>query len=720
MALVAVITGLVGLWPLVWDHRFYYIGDQVESFGPLWVLLGRYVEGNSQIPLMDPLAWAGGNFAGEAAAGVWNPASWATWFIASGIDNLALAGAVVSVLFLVLLAIGVYGLARTYDAAIWIAIAVAIAVPFSGFTLRYEASGWPVGLAAFTWVTYFWWSMAHAQRHQGSPLWVFVAGFLAITTGNPYAALGMLIVALGLMGESLAARDLRETVRVGLRSMSGVAAALLVYLPLLAAVPVSNRQTLAAIANDTFMVPGIGDLLTSSAVSYVPAITNWGGALRETKPVAYLAWFLVPLLPWIRWRAAGVALLERTGILFTGGLFLLLVLGPSNLWLFRWPLRLIEYLYLAVAVAFAVAATAGLARDHRRLRAVFTLGLALLGAYLAWAVWPEGSLLPIHLIATILTVALLLCAWFAWQHGGTTWLAAVLVLGTALVMTFQAVVFPRSMLGEPEKPADTQSQLAEIGREYRGLYLQLADFTRRTPDEVRSGEIVFGSQPALVHYPAINRYTGIGFQAFEQALCIDYRGSVCPEAFGRLWQPTSAEYPQPLVDTLAVSTLSIQKSLVPGGQRDLPPEGWRVLNDTPSVVVWTRDAPLPTGRAIATRGVRVTQSSTDGATVDSNSGGRVVFNRLAWPGAEASIDGQTVVPTIGPAGLVEITVPGGRHTLEVRYRTPGLPLGAGVLLAGLTLAVVLEILRRRGRRHRDDSDPDLAEESQHSEVASGV
>src|SRR3712207_7063784 len=46
--------------------------------------------------------------------------------------------------------------------------------------------------------------------------------------------------------------------------------------------------------------------------------------------------------------------------------FAVLTLGPSNLWLFRWPIRLIEYLYLALGVLLALLLSRGPATDHVR------------------------------------------------------------------------------------------------------------------------------------------------------------------------------------------------------------------------------------------------------------------------------------------------------------------------------------------------------------------
>ena len=90
--------------------------------------------------------WPGGNVVGEAAYGVFNPVTLANTAVISLFDNLSLAGFTVMVEFLAFLAMGAYLLAREYGAGRVPAVVVAIAIPVSGFTLWYEASGRPAGL----------------------------------------------------------------------------------------------------------------------------------------------------------------------------------------------------------------------------------------------------------------------------------------------------------------------------------------------------------------------------------------------------------------------------------------------------------------------------------------------------------------------------------------------------------------------------------------------
>ena len=71
---------------------------------------------------------------------------------------------------MVLLALGTYLLAREYDAAPAPAAAVAIALPFSGFTLYWDAGSWPSGLMAFAYAPWVWVTFRRALRGVGEPV----------------------------------------------------------------------------------------------------------------------------------------------------------------------------------------------------------------------------------------------------------------------------------------------------------------------------------------------------------------------------------------------------------------------------------------------------------------------------------------------------------------------------------------------------------------------
>jgi hypothetical protein len=689
---VGVLAALIGAIAQWQGTFFYYVGDNPESFIPLWHKVGAALREGQWLGF-DPTAWTGGNLVGEAAYGMFNPVTLANTVLISGFDDLSLAAATVMVEFLAILAMGTYLLAREYGAGRVPAVIVATAMPVTGFTLWYEASGWPAGLMAFTWVTHFWWSARRHARGRLIPLVPFLFGFLAMTTGNPYAALGLVAVLAAIGVELLLQRQFARLAHLTVMGACVGLVAPLVFLPLLSTSSVSARQQLANIANDTFLVPDLGDLAGASSPTYLPSILNWNGALLEQLPSTYLAWFVLPLLPWLRWGAFRSRAGSLTSLGVLGGAYLLATLGPSNFWLFRWPVRLIEYLYLAAAVLFAVALSAGLATDRVRRRALASGAIVVLGGYLAWAVQP--GLYRVHAAGVVGVAVLVALAVLAAHRRGMAALGVVVVVGTAGVVALQTGVFPPVPEGQtPHYPAYDLSDMAEGTAGYEGTVLQLAAISGVTTDQMRAGELLFGNLPRATGIESIGAYSGIGFLEFNEELCIDYRGATCPEAFDRLWDPTGNGVPVPLVDALRVSTLVIQRSLVPDAARETPPEGWRVLDRTPVRTVWVREQPLDGDGRVSwvSPGVEVLDDSAsarrESVRYRSDGPGRVLFARLAWPGYTATVDGREIEVEDGPAGLVAVDLPAGSGTLELRHTTPGLRLGALTAAGAAAVAIV--------------------------------
>ena len=187
----------MALIPALRDHRFYLTDDSAAQFLPSWYHLGELLR-SGQFPLLDPTLWAGGNIAAEALFGIWNPVLLATMVFVSFVPNLVIASVVVKTFFLVLLALGVYGLAREYDVPRGLSAVAAVTVPFAGVTLYFDAASWSSGLTAFAFVPWFWWTLRRSARGELTPLVPFVAGYLAMTAGNPYGALGACLAVVGL------------------------------------------------------------------------------------------------------------------------------------------------------------------------------------------------------------------------------------------------------------------------------------------------------------------------------------------------------------------------------------------------------------------------------------------------------------------------------------------------------------------------------------------
>src|SRR5215470_874629 len=584
---VGLFAALVFAIPFWNNAFFYYVGDNPESFVPDWYHFGELLRAG-QLPFMDAAGWYGGNYPGEAAYSLWHPVLLLDFVVVSLFDDLAMAAAVVMVEHLALLAMGVFLLAREYGSGRAAAVVVAIGVPATGFTLYYEASGWPAGLAAFTWVTWFWWGARRCSRRLASPLVPFGLGLLAIATGSPYAVLGVLIVLFGIAVELVVRRDFKVLTHLIVTGGCVAAASTLVFLPLLGSLPVTQRQDLAMLANDTFMVPDVGDLAASGSPTYLPSILNWNGAVLERVPSTYFIWFVIPLLPWLHWRGLRSDFRRLASLAIVTGSYGVLVLGPSNVWLFRWPIRLIEYLYLGLGVLFALLLSSGLARDRFRQRAFTSAALVAGGCYLSFAGRPE--LWRMHVAVAAAVLVLTLGAIVLYLRG--SWLAfiGVLLVGTIGVVAYQTSRIPaRPPENEAVTPARYVSAIKDRSAAYRGPVLQLADRAAGPAED--ETKILLGNLSVVTGHESLNRYSGISFAKFNAALCMDYKGLVCPDSYDRLWR----SYPGtdvPLIDALRVQTLVLQNRLLPQVVDGPPAQGWTLALRDETRTIWVRSEPL--------------------------------------------------------------------------------------------------------------------------------
>jgi hypothetical protein len=714
---VAVLVAAMAAVPALRDRRFYLTDDSAAQFLPTWYHLGELLRAG-EFQLLDPTLWAGGNIAAEALFGIWNPVLLATMLVVSALPNLVVASLVVKTAFLVILALGVYGLAREYDVPASLAAVAAVTVPFAGVVLYFDAASWSSGLTAFAFVPYFWWTLRRSARGALTPLVPFVAGYLAMTAGNPYGAVGacLAVVSLGIeFGLARRWAEVRQTL------LGGIAVGLvgpLTYLPLVLTQPVTYRSD-SKIANGGLMVPGLGDLLNASTPSYVA----WIDAFEKpflTVPATYLAWYAIPLLPWLRYGAVGRALPRAAGVVVYTVIGLALSVGPEEAWMFRWPLRVVPYFVLPAVLLMVIALSQGIARDHWRRRAVGSASLVFAGAYLAWASRPEfwhvhGASLVMVAGLTAVAVA----AWWRWPDRPA--MPVVLLAGCVTVLVFQIAAYPRNHnLNDYRFPTSISDTRAALVPRYPGTVLEVANngaVVQSADPAAVSSQVMFGNMLQAVGVNAVNSYYGMGFKVFTDELCMEFNGSVCPDALRRAWRSPAPGSP-PLADLLRLDTVVVQNGLP--GTADVPlPPGWRVAERTAVVTVLRRDAtlPYPQGRlSDAPAGTvvldDVATARTEEVRLAGGPGGTLTFARLAWPGYTAQLNGAEIAVRQGPAGLLTVDVPpGASGLLTLRWSPPAFVPSLLSALLGAALALGLAAARvvRRRRRARPDVPPPAAE-----------
>lgn len=727
-ALVALLTaGHVVLMTAV-NPDFFMRGDTDAQFAPTWFHLGEMVRAGQWPPLLDRDSWVGGNYAAEALFGVYNPVNLLIWLFVSSMGNLTTAVVTVKAVALVALALGTFAVARDHGARPWAAAVVATALPVSGFTTYWDAGSWAGGLIAFAYAPWVWWAFRRVRQRRLNPVWAFLIGSLAVTQGNPYGVLAVVVIGLVLLVEALVARDRRAALTLGLLGLCVAAWLPLVFGPLLATSDLAFRSGGLLFSNNGKMRPQLGDLFLLSSPTFTPDVRSIRGP--TVVPAMYFAWFVLPLLPWLRWSSLRGRLRVLLGPVAIAGIYLVLTLAPSKLWLFRWPLRQVEYCYLGLAVVVAVVLSQGLARDHVRVRLVGTGVLVFLTAWLTWAQDPPWLRVSLGgpLLLAVLTAALL-----GLHLRGLTagWLAAVLLAGGTGVLATQAVVFGENAGSRGwHFPHDVSALRSEFA-DREGRVIQFADLVSRQKESrdarLRASwrSFLAGSMYHPAGVEAVNNYTGLGYLPFNRRLCMAYDGLTRPCGYRQFLRPVTSSG-LPMVDLMKVDTIVVQDQLTAGVS---PPSGWDEQQDREAVVL-RRSAPVPWPEgelSHVTTGVTVEDAVTvdayreDVYGVEAPGGGTLTFAMLAWPGWRAELDGRSIAVRPNEVGLLTVTVPAGTaaETLTLEWSPPGARVGLAAAAVGCAGALTLGLVplrSRRARRHergapsRSDPDPGAGRE----------
>lgn len=706
LALVGSVV-VLGLLPFLRSRDFYFWDDSAAVFLPTWRAAGQDLL-SGRWPALRPDFWMGGNWAVEAQFGLWSPVNLLLMMVVAVVGDLAVAALVVKIGFQLLLASGTYALAREYGASRWPAWAVAATLPFAGFTLYYDTSTWVAGLMAFAWLTWFWWAARRCGRGALNPIVTFVIGYLLITNGNPYGALGAVLVLLGQAIELALARRWRGLGRLVVVGALVGLTVLVAFLPLVLSSDAGWRES-EGIVNDGFLVPDLTMLAASSTPGFTPFIRVWSGS-GTTVPLAYSAWFLLPLLPWLRWGELKRDAARFAGLITVFVAYLALTLGPSSLWLFRWPARLLEYVWLPTFVLLAVLVSRGLQTSAWRTRTVVTAVIVLGGTWLAWSATPQaitrtGASLLLHggLAALLVLLAV------RWR----SWLPGLMVAGSAVVLAFQLAAMPLNMDVAKWYFPSTPAQLDAYAERVGGPVVQIAVPDLIPLEERPSDWLLFGSMPGATGVESTTSYTGIGNDEFSMTLCLNHAGANCRQALGKAFDDAGqlVEVPH-LVDALKARTIVVQNALV----RDVvdfdAPSGWERAEADDEVTVFRRttELPWPDSRlAAVSPGVTVVQAtSTDAAervrVSTGPDGGALLFARLAWPGYWATVAGLRVEVVENAQGLLEVPLPPGLQDADVavEFAVPGYQLAVPLLVVALAGAIAMGVLwntegARRGR-----------------------
>ncbi|WP_280458188.1 hypothetical protein [Nocardia carnea] len=721
MTTLGVLAGYAAV--LLANPRHFYTDDTEAQYVPLWLDVGRRLrEGN--FPGIAPEQWMAGNFLVEGQASVFNPPQLLVALLAPSFDNLVVLATLVKLAYSIVLALGVFRVCLAYRAhPAWAAVA-GVAFCFSGWLLFLDQASWVLGLAGTAWLTHAWASGVNYARGRGGPIPVFVFLFFAITLGYvwPGVESALMIVAVAA-GEWVYQRRPWPSVRLLLAAGCAGAAGLMTYLPPLLSADVTWRTADEAIHNDGFMTVPWSESLNASLPSTLPSFNSWFG-LIQPMPIVYIAWFLLPALAFIDWKAAGHTLRESAGAVIFAGIALMWTAGPAAFGPLRWPARVLPMLALALLVLCCVLLSRHATLTNWRTRGGVAGLLVLILLVRSVSAAPSNRIWT-HIGAAAVVVALGIVVGLVFAKWGRTAACAALLATIAPIAYYQVdSSYPHPMSWN--LPA-SRSAAQALFPDFDGTTLQLGN-SSIFPGDAKDltgvySSLVVGLYAADLGLDYVNGYTPIGHRAFSERTCMRWEGSTCPEAFDKIFAPEPVTG-EPLVDLMKVDRITLMRLVYPDARDNPPPPGWHWVDYPPNdkwIWVLERDTgPVSTaeGRIAHTDGVdAVSVSETENTStvrVSSAHGGRITFARLAWPGYRATIDGREHDYVALDDIFVSVEIPAGTENaeLEITWRPPGMPLGIATFVLGLIGIGVLQLgyirhwWRSRTRTGKSDPRPD--------------
>lgn len=714
---VAVLTVAMSLLRVAWTPGFYYADDtQLGSVG-IWYALGDSLL-RGVIPTLDPQAWQAGNYWAEGQWGLINPIIWAIAIGTRLSADVAVTATIVKIVFLVVLALGTYVLARSFSASpTWAGVA-AVLVPQAGVTAYIDGPAWVSDLittALFPWV---WWALRRAVAGR-SPIPFLILGYLLVTVGYVFGTIMLAVLLAEALVTAIVRRDRRTVLRAVAASSWSALWTIVIYLPGVLTAPVTKRGT-TEIGNYFFLNADLSDLGSATIPVATSSVGAWWGPVTAG-PLMYIAWALPLVLltaPWARSQWRGTRPLVVVAVVT-----LLFVLGPSDIGPLRWPIRLMPYLAIAALVLFALLMTRGYPQRVSRRGLMSAVVVAVVMAWLSWAQTPSiwRSVVLCLLVQLIVVVGGYLLARLPARSAPSGprvregSVAAIIAAGIAIITVgfaaYQMRAFPVSPLPTFAAPSEVR-QMAEVLDDSEGDVTTVGDalsnaFSPATFEESLIANLWYFSTANVA-----NVYTVLPFSTYSDDLCVDLRGSTCAGALDTLLSVDDATGAV-VADLLSVSGILAYRTTVPDAPAALP-DGWRVVSEGEATWRIARDHPLPSAGGVTWvgPGTVVTEVRRDETSVSVRvdavgADPRVILSRLAWPGYQ--IQGAAFAdPTRGYLLTVDVSAASPGDVVTVSFAPPGrvLLIASGVAAVVLGIAWTVIFVVDRARRRRETPAPE--------------
>ncbi len=700
------------LIPLLWEPRFYFLGDtQVGAFGQ-WLHLGSKLW-DGEWPLIDLPAWHGGNYVSEGQWGLFSPLTMGIGLAAAKVTQVVLFVTVIKFALLTAAAVGVFLLTRSYGVPHYAAYVAGVAVTLGGATQYLDSPEWVTGQMVWALIPFAWWATRRTMNVNANPATALVFGLLTVTVGYVYGTIYLAVVFVACLVDAWVARNLAGAVRVLLIGVCCGLVAVAVYLPGILSASVTTRAGLEVLSEGRLQadVPGL-------LASMIPTVLSPSSPVPPAPafPAHYIAWFL-PMLAWLDLRQARRLVRPALGLIVVVVLGVLWALGPNQVGPLRWPIRVMPFLTLSVMVLFAVLWSKAVLRRPPLRRLVFSLILPVGATYLIISRFWEHRWMTFASLVVVVVGLIAVWALARWGGGGSPnghvsrpRVVAVFLAAWSLgVVGLQHHYYPSPTAVDRNMPATIAGYSTQAASALGDVMMvgNPEPAVLRNTGAVR--DFLIASSWYVNPHPVQNVYSTIGFTAYNERYGLRFDGATYPDLLTTLFESEPRTGRQ-RADLLSISSLHIVRREQSETTVMNPPAGWRVGGQTPWAVTWVRNQPVPSAGGVvwSSPGLDVTQLSSTTREVRlrvnqaPTDGGVVVLSRLAWPGYSVQ-GGALAPPTDGYLTTVDLPAASAGQTVTVRYAPPGwavelaaLWIGCGV---GLLWSVGMAVAR--GRRVRN-------------------
>lgn len=706
------VTGGLLTLLLLRNPRYFFIDDRIAETVPKLMDIGRLLT-SGEPPWLSTNIINGGGYAVEYLNGVFNPLNLALSVVLSRFDDAALGSFVYVLAHCLLLAGSAAWLGRLLGLNSAWAVTFGVSCGFQPYTVVWNTTAWSQGLLAFSW---FMLTVAavvafhlRGQRRYG---WgVLLGTYGTLTSGWPLTVfiLGCFVAAL-VVARLLARCASRRTYWLAAWFAGGIACSLVAVVPLLTSFDVAARSS--SISNSrNFNVATLEGLLHAANPAYQGFFYNFDGYLLQSLPHYYAAWFVLPVLAFVRPRrlsgplapvAAAAAVLLAVSALSA--------LGPERLLVFRFPTRSLQFssFFLVMLVVLLVVHGSFLFSRRRLLTALGVAAVLLLNSLQAD---PQG--LRRVVVFGMALLGLTALVWWAGAHSATGLRRRGLLPGVDLLVLLATV----AILALVTAPYPTgRGEDFGFPQDLRGLQPRSrADYTLYygtvIPDDSPRAAFAAYRQATtglMIGDRQLNGYSSLGNRFLRKSFDIDDQGNFTPggaDGFTRR-EPTTGRQ---VLELFRVDQIIALRGAFDDELRSSLGPGWDRVAEGPYTATYQHASyQLPGLVSAVSPGLTASRAADCPVTAAREcvalavpaGGGQLTFARLWLPGYAATLAGRELAPGPGPGGLVTVTVPpgvSGRFVLT--YAPPGLrPLTGLALLVLVLLAGASARYGRQGSR----------------------